>query len=76
MTASAEPFGLTRPAAPPANRTYWTAAEVDPQLNWGRDEAGNLVPDAQARTIKLAFDKLGNNSRMGSGPSTLIRVKR
>ena len=43
----------------PANGMYWTAAEVDPQLNWGYDENGNLLPDAYARTITLAYDKLG-----------------
>ena len=30
----------------PANDMYWVAAEVDPQLNWGYDENGNLLPDA------------------------------
>ena len=43
----------------PANGMYWTAAEVDPQLNWGHDENGNLMPDVYARTITLAYDKLG-----------------
>ena len=43
----------------PANGMYWTAAEVDPQLNWGHDENGNLLPDVYARTITLAYDKLG-----------------
>ena len=43
-------------------RVYWTAAEVDPQLNWGHDENGNLIEDAYARTITLAYDQLGRKS--------------
>ena len=43
----------------PANEMYWLAAEVDPQLNWGYDENGHLLPDAYARTITMAYDKLG-----------------
>src|SRR5262249_15159880 len=46
-------------AGTPANGMYWTAAEVDPQLNWGYNEVGDLMPDAYARMITLAYDKLG-----------------
>jgi YD repeat-containing protein len=54
----------------PANRMHWTAAEVDPKLNWGRDENGNIVPDAYARTITLAYDKLGRKIRVTQPTAT------
>ena len=62
-TSFGEPGTVTRYSVTisgtPANGMHWTAAEVDPQLNWGYDENGNLLPDAYARTITLAYDKLG-----------------
>jgi YD repeat-containing protein len=58
-----EPRTVTRHsvtiAGTPANGMYWTAAEVDPLLNFGHDENGNLLPDVYARTITMAYDKLG-----------------
>jgi YD repeat-containing protein len=43
----------------PANGVFWTAAEIDPQLIGGHNENGNPLPDAFARTITMAYDKLG-----------------
>ena len=51
-------YSLTLAGAP-QNGVYWTAAEVDTKLNWGFDEIGNLLEDAYARTIRLAYDTLG-----------------
>ena len=36
---------------------------------------GGPLPAGRYRIVVQAFDKLGNNSKMGSGPSTVIRVK-
>jgi hypothetical protein len=37
---------------------------------------GGSLPAGRYRVSARAFDKAGNESRLGSGPSTLIRVKR
>ena len=37
---------------------------------------GGSLPAGRYRIVVLGSDKLGNSSRMGSGPSTVIRVKR
>jgi PKD repeat protein len=37
---------------------------------------GGSLPAGRYRIVVQAFDRLGNNSRMGSGPSTVVRVKR
>ncbi len=41
------------------NGVYWTAAEIDPKLNFGLDELGHVMEDFNARTIRLAYDTLG-----------------
>jgi hypothetical protein len=37
---------------------------------------GGSLPAGRYRIVALGSDKLGNASRMGSGPSTVVRVKR
>jgi PKD repeat protein len=37
---------------------------------------GGSLPAGRYRIVALGSDKLGNGSRMGSGPSTVVRVKR
>jgi hypothetical protein len=42
----------------------------------GLAKLGGSLPAGRYRVSARAFDKAGNESRLGSGPSTLIRVKR
>jgi YD repeat-containing protein len=46
----------------PQNGVYWTAGEIDPKLNWGHDENGDLLEDVYARMIRLACDTLGRKA--------------
>jgi YD repeat-containing protein len=62
-------YGVTL-SGTPQNGVYWTPAEIDPQLNRGHDENGNLIEDFEARAIRISYDQLGRKSTVTLPTST------
>lgn len=64
--AFAEPETVTRHSVTirgtPLNGLFWTAGEIEPQMNYGVDEVGHTLEDVSARTIRLAYDTLGRKT--------------
>jgi YD repeat-containing protein len=73
-TSFGEPETVTRYSITisgvPANGLYWTAGEVDPQLNLGHNENGHVISDYLARTITMAYDRLGRKSSVTQPSAT------
>lgn len=54
----------------PQNDEFWIASEIDPQLNLGLDESGQVMEDTLARTTRLDYDKFGRKSVVTSPTAT------
>ena len=75
-TSFGEPETVTRYSVTisgtPANGMYWTRRRGRSAAQLGLDENGNLMPDAYARTITMAYDKLGRKISVTQPTATYL----